>query len=242
MMQDKRRHKRFRLDVVEINGKMILAQKVEISDISQGGIALKTDRRLNVGKEYLITLGDKGSHIDVKGVIVRCELSKIEESSNGVQVPIYTAGMMFKDVPLNKITDLLNSIEKHKKEEALVIADRRLAVRFYITTPWEKTLSYPVQFKVIDISLSGMLIQTEEALVTESMIPMGLSLKADNPVNFIGKVAACRIAGDKEKAFYEICVEFKDLTDEGRTLLRQFIDYLALLDINTGEGKSRLLG
>jgi len=241
MIQDKRRHKRFRLDVVEINGKMILAQKVEIIDISQGGIALKTDRRLNVGKEYLITLGDKRSHIDVKGIVVRCELSNIEKRSNGEQIPMYAAGMMFKDVPLDKITDLLNSVEKHKKE-ALVIVDRRLAVRFYITTPWEKILSFPAQFKVKDISLSGMLIQTEEALGMGCMIPMGLSLKADNPVNFIGKVASCRNAGDKEKAFYEIGVEFTDLTDEGRTLLKQFIDYMALLDINTGEVKSTLSG
>ncbi|HXY53635.1 MAG TPA: PilZ domain-containing protein [Nitrospirota bacterium] len=241
MMQDKRRHKRFRLDVVEINGKMILAQKVEIIDISQGGIALKTDRRLNVGKEYLITLGDKRSHIDVKGIVVRCELSNIEKRSNGEQIPMYAAGMMFKDVPLDKITDLLNSVDKHKKE-ALVIVDRRLAVRFYITTPWEKILSFPAQFKVKDISLSGMLIQTEDALGMGCMIPMGLSLKADNPVSFIGKVASCRSAGDKEKAFYEIGVEFTDLTDEGRTLLKQFIDYMALLDINTGEVKSTLSG
>ena len=241
-MEDKRQHKRFRLDVVEINGKMILAQKVEIVDISQGGIALKTDRRLNVGKEYVITLGEKSSPINVKGIIVRCELSQIEERSNGQQFPIYTAGMMFKDVPLNKITDLLNSIEKHKKEEALVIVDRRLAVRFNLRTPWEKILSFPAQFKVKDISLSGMLIQTEEALGTESMIPLGLSLKADNPVNFIGKVASCRIAGDKEKALYEIGVVFTDLTDEGRTLLKQFIDYLALLDINTRERKGTILG
>ena len=241
-MQDKRQHKRFRLDVMEINGKMTLAQKVEIVDISQGGIALKTDRRLNVGKEYLITLGEKGDPINVKGIIVRCELSKIEERSNREQVPIYTAGMMFKDVPLNKITDLINSIEKHKKEEALVIVDRRLSVRFFITTPREKTLSFPAQFKVKDISLSGMLIQTEEALGKESMIPMGLSLKADKPVNFIGKVVSCRIAGNKEKAFYVIGVAFTDLTDEGRTSLKQFIDYLALFDINTGKGIIKLSG
>jgi len=241
-MQDKRRHKRFRLDVMEINGKMTLAQKVEIIDISQGGIALKTDRRLNIGKEYFITLGEKGSPINVKGIIVRCELSKIEERSNGEQVPIYTAGMMFKDVPLNKITDLLNSIEKHKKEEALVIVNRRLAVRFYITAPQEKTLSFPAQFKVKDISLSGMLIQTEEALGAGSMIPMGLSLKADNHVNFIGKVVSCRIAGDREKAFNVIGVAFTDLTDEGRTLLKQFIDYLSMLDIQAGEGKIQLSG
>jgi Tfp pilus assembly protein PilZ len=232
MMQDKRRHKRFRLDLMEINGKIILADKVEILDISLGGIALKTDRRLNVGKEYLITLGDKEKRIDVKGIIVRCELSKIEEKCNGERVPIYTAGMMFKNVPPDKIADFLNSIEKHKKEEVPVMVDRRLEVRFHITTPWEQTLSFPAQFKVQEISLSGMLIQTEEALGLESVIPMGLSLTADNPVNFIGRVASCRMAGDTGQAPYEIGVEFTDLTDEGRTLLKAFIDYLAVMEVH----------
>jgi c-di-GMP-binding flagellar brake protein YcgR len=237
MTQNTRRHRRFKLDLMEVNGKMMLAQKVEIIDIGLGGIALRTDRKLNVGKEYFITLDNMGKHIDVKGIIVRCELVKIEERHDGERIATYTAGMMFKNVPLDKITDFINSIEKHKKEEAPVMVDRRLAVRFYITTPWEKTLSFPVEFKVKNISLSGMLIQTEEALGTESMIPMGLSLKADNSVNLIGKVASCRTAGDKEKSYYEIGVEFTNLTDEGRTLLEQFIDYLALLDVNTGEDK-----
>jgi c-di-GMP-binding flagellar brake protein YcgR len=216
---------------MEINGKMILADKVEIIDISLGGVALKTDRRLNVGKEYLIKLGDKGKSIDVKGIIVRCELSTIEERRNGARVSIYTAGMMFKDVSPDTIADFLNSVEQDKKEAMPVMVDRRLTVRFYITTPWEKTLCFPAQFKVKEISLSGMLIQTEEALETESMIPMGLSLTADTPVNFIGRVASCRMTEDKGQAHYEIGVEFKDLTDTDRTSLKTFIDYLALTDV-----------
>lgn len=230
-MQDKRRHKRFRLDLMGINGKMILADRVEIIDISLGGVALKTDRRLNVGKEYLIKLGDKGKSIEVKGIVVRCELSTIEERSNGARVSIYTAGMMFKDVSPDAIADFLKSIEQDKKEAMPVMVDRRLTVRFYITTPWEKTLCFPAEFKVKEISLSGMLIQTDQALETESMIPMGLSLKADNPVNFIGRVASCRMTEDKGEAHYEIGVEFKDLTDTDRTSLKTFIDYLAVTDV-----------
>jgi c-di-GMP-binding flagellar brake protein YcgR len=214
-----------------INGKMILAERVEIIDISLGGVALKTDRRLNVGKEYLIKLGDKGKSIDVKGIVVRCELSTIEERSNGARVSIYTAGMMFKDVSPDTIADFLNSIEQDKKEAMPVKVDRRLSVRFYITTPREKILCFPAQFKVKEISLSGMLIQTEQALETESMIPMGLSLKADNPVNFTGRVASCRMTEEKGQAHYEIGVEFKDLTDTDRTLLKTFIDYLAVTDV-----------
>jgi len=237
-MQDKRRHKRFKVDVMEINGKIILAEKVEIMDISLGGIALKTDRRLNVGKEYVIKLGDQGKRIDVKGVIVRCELSKIEERCDGERVAIYTAGMMFKDVAPDKIAVFLNTIERHKKEEPPAAVDRRLTVRFYITTPGEHTLSFPSQFKVKEISLNGMLIQTGEALGAESMIPMGLSLTADNAVNFIGRVASCRVTGAEGQALYEIGVEFTGLTDEDRTSLTAFIDYLAAMEAAAGGEKS----
>jgi hypothetical protein len=99
VMHDNRRHKRFQSDSMELNGKMIMAQKVEIIDISLGGVALKTDKRLNVGREYLIKLGIKGESIDMKGTIIRCELSNIEEGSDGESVSIYSAGIMFKDIP-----------------------------------------------------------------------------------------------------------------------------------------------
>ncbi len=233
MTQNERRHKRFKLDLMEVNGKMMLAQKVEIIDISLGGIALRTDRKLNVGKEYLIRLDNMAKHIDVKGVIVRCELDKIEERYDGERVATYTAGMMFKDIAEDNIADFLSSIDKHQKEEVQVMVDGRSTVRFYITTPWQKTLSYPSQFKVKKISLCGMLIQTEEALGIESVVPMGLSLKADKPVNFIGRVASNRMAGGKEP-YYETGVEFTDLTDEGKTLLKAFVDYLAEMEIKAG--------
>jgi c-di-GMP-binding flagellar brake protein YcgR len=209
-----------------------MAQKVEIIDISLGGVALKTDRRLNVGREYSIKLGYKGKSIETKGIIVRCELSKIEERSDGESVSIYSAGIMFKDMPSNTIEDFINSIEHSKKDEVTV--DRRINVRFYINIPLDNTLNFPAQFKVKEISLSGMLIQTEHALEIENVIPMGLSIQADKPVNFMGRVASCRMTEDKGKAQYEIGVEFKDLTDKDRTLLNIFIDYLA----GTIEGKA----
>ncbi|HSB33685.1 MAG TPA: PilZ domain-containing protein [Nitrospirota bacterium] len=233
-MQDKRRHKRFKLDILEINGKLILAQKSEILDISLGGVALKTDRRLNVGKEYLIKLDYKGKSIDVKGVIVRCELSNIEER-NGEGVVIYAAGMMFKDPSSDMIADFINSIELDKKSTELATTDRRHCVRFTITTPFEKILSFPAQFKVKVISQSGMLIQTDQPMELESTTPMGLTLQeADKPINFIGRVASCQKKENGGQSHYEIGVEFKDLTDSDKTLLATFTDYLAALASGTG--------
>ena len=55
MQQDKRRYKRYRLELVDVNGKMSLADKVEIIDVSLGGVSLRVDRRLNPGREYLLS-------------------------------------------------------------------------------------------------------------------------------------------------------------------------------------------
>ncbi len=231
-MQDKRQYKRYSLDVIEINGKMSLADKVEIIDISVGGVALKADRRLNPGREYMLKLGEKGKSIDVTGVIVRSILSGIEERADGERVTIYTAGMRFKEGSEVKIADFLKSIEHGKKEASPATDDRRLHVRFQITAPGEKILNFPAQFKVKEISLSGIRIQTEQSLRIESMVPMGLTLNNDSTVNFNGRVASCRKMEDTGQAHYDIGVGFLDLTDRDRTLLKTFIDYLVMLEVN----------
>jgi hypothetical protein len=236
-MQNQRRHKRFKLDLIEIHSKMRFADKVEIVDISFGGVALKADSRLNIGREYLIRLGNEENSLDVKGIVIRSELSGIEERANGERVTIYTAGIRFQDDSVDKIADFFHkAMERGKKEKVEMTIDRRTNVRFQITAPWEKILSFPAQFKMKEISLTGMRIQAGQSLGIKSIIPLELSLKADNPVYFSGRVASCRMTEDKGQAPYEIGVEFLDLTDKDRTLLKTFIDYLAVTKVN-GEGE-----
>jgi len=109
MMLEKRRHKRFRLDLIEINGKLNVADNAEIIDISFGGVALKVDRRLNIGKECLFKLEDKRNSIDVKGIVVRCKLSGLEERYNRDKVSIYTAGMRFQEGSADMVADFIRS-------------------------------------------------------------------------------------------------------------------------------------
>jgi hypothetical protein len=232
-MQDHRRHKRFKLDLIEISGKMRFANKVEIIDISLGGVALKADSRLNIGREYLIRLGDEENSLDVKGIVIRSELSGIEERANGERVTIYTAGIRFQDGSADKIADFFhNAIARDKKEKVEMMVDRRINVRFQITAPWEKILSFPAQFKMKEISLTGMRIQTNQSFGIKSVIPLELSLKADSPVYFSGRVVSCLMTVGKGQAHYEIGVEFLDLTDKDKTLLKTFIDYLAATRVN----------
>jgi len=233
-MQNKRRHKRYKLDVIEISGKMTLSDKVEIMNISAGGIALNADIRLDIGREYSIKLGEKGKIIDVKGVIVRSELSGMEQRKKGEQVLIYSAGMMFKEGQEDKIRDFLSSIEQKAKKEVRVAVDRRLDVRFQIVTPQEKVLHYPAEFVVKEISLGGMRIHTTHPLSIETKIPMELALGAGKCVTFIGRVASCRSLNDKGQECQEIGVEFIDVKDTERTMLKTFIDFLNSMESDGG--------
>lgn len=228
-MNDKRQHKRYSLDVLEINGKMSLTDKVEILDISQGGVSIQADRRLNIGKEYIIKLQEKGKTLDVKGTVVRSELSGMEERGKGELVSIYKAGLMFSEVYADRISEFLKPLNKIINPSTV---ERRLHVRFTITTPQEKVLSYPVQFTVKSISLGGMLIRTEQSVETESNIPMELSLHDDKAVKFIGRVVSCTLMEGAAQAFNEIRVEFTDLTNKDKTLIKEFIDYLTEFKLN----------
>jgi len=225
LMQNTRRHKRFKLDLVELDGNYFLIDIVEVLDISFSGVSLKVDRGLTIGKEYLMTLVEKGNRLEVKCTVVR-SASGSEKRANGESVPRYTASMKFKDGQMHKIADFIDSLEQFKKEERPAMAERRRHVRFHFTIPLETLLSHAAQFKVKKISLSGMLIQSEHALEINSMIPMGLSLQADDPVNFIGRVASCHMTKDKGQVPYEIGVAFSDITDTGRMLLETFVDEL----------------
>ncbi len=226
-MQNKRQHKRIKLDIVELDGKMFLIDDVDVLDISLGGVSLKLDRGLNIGKEYLITLADKGKSIDVKGIAVHSALRETEERSNGERVTSHTARIKFKDGQTAKIAGILNSIQQLKKEEVPVTDDRRLHVRFRFTIPLDTILSHSAQLRVKKITLSGMLIQSEQALEINSLIPIELSFNTDDPVNFGGEIVTCQMCKDNG-AQYEIGVEFSDLTDKGRTLLKTFIDDLTV--------------
>jgi Tfp pilus assembly protein PilZ len=209
--------------------RMVLAHKVEILDISLGGVALKSDRRLNIGREYLLRLDEKGKKLDVRGIVVRSELSGIESRADGESASIYTAGVMFKDASPNIVSNFISAIT-HSKKEAAVTAYQKLNVRFNLITPSEKTLNFPSQFKVKEISISSMLIETDQALSKKSLIPMKLRLQADKHINLIGKVASCRMTGDKRQEHYEIGLEFNKLTDTETALLKSFIDYLAVME------------
>jgi hypothetical protein len=94
---EKRRYKRFTLDLVDLTVRMHQAEKVEILDLSFGGVSLKVDRRINIGRSYVMKLGHKWSSIEVKGTAVRSQVSGVAESFGEPRSLVYTAAMKFDE-------------------------------------------------------------------------------------------------------------------------------------------------
>ncbi len=223
-MRNKREHTRS--DLTKMQGKMTLASKIEIVDISLGGVAVKADKKLDVGRDYMIQLGDKGLSIDVRCQVVRSTLVGMETKPDGESVLIYAAGMKFKEGSEDKITAFLNTVELRTKTVEAPITERRSAVRFQITAPEQKVLFYPANFRVKDMTLSSMLIYSEQSLQKESMVPMELYLDDRSQLNFMGKVFSSRKMEDAGPVRYEIAVTYSDLPEKDRAMLKKFIDYL----------------
>jgi hypothetical protein len=93
-----------------IRRQVFFFDNVEILDISFGGVSLNVDRGLTVGKEYLMTLVEKGKSIAVKGIVVRSALSEPGERTDGERVAHYAVSMNFKDGQLHKVAELINSL------------------------------------------------------------------------------------------------------------------------------------
>jgi Tfp pilus assembly protein PilZ len=232
-MKEKRKHNRFTLDVAEVNGTMIRASDMKIIDISLGGISIKVDRRLNIGTDYLLKLSDRNEIMSVKGTVSWCSLVESKKAESGDRIPIYQAGLAFsglteKDTPL-----LDNFIERNKVDESSLPTGRRSTVRFRIETEEKALLQFPENFKVRQISLGGMRIDSDHKMEINSRIPMELFFDG-RPIRFIGRVVFCQALGQDTPTLYAAGIEFLDLSEVGQEVLASFIDYC-----ETGQGERR---
>jgi c-di-GMP-binding flagellar brake protein YcgR len=227
-VDDKRRYRRFRVDVMEINGRMVFADNVKILDISLGGISLKADRRLNIGTEYTLRMEEEGNVLTVKGTIVWSVLSETKEVPGGDIVPVYTAGMKFEDVSGEKSSEIMNFIEAHKQKvyesvDLSGINGLRHKVRVHINAPEKSSLNFSENYRVKILSFSGMLIGSDHPVNIGSILPMEITLPEYGTVGFMGRVASCRLMNDREHGHFDIGIEFKEMSEEGKERLKEFI-------------------
>jgi len=230
-VQDRRRHKRFKVVARGIKGEMMFAKDMEIIDISVGGILLKADKKLNPGSEHILKLKHKDKVISVKTSVVWSFLSEIQKNPSGDSIPMYTAGMQFKKVSKETINEIENFIKEHKKGEDKKVDiyksnGSRLYIRFHIVTSEKATLDFHESCKVKQLSLSGMLIESEHVQEIEDRLEMQIFLSEDKPIKLLGRVASCLLIDDEGPKHFDIGIEFLEMSKQDEEILKAFINSL----------------
>jgi hypothetical protein len=112
-MKERRCHKRYSLDSKNIQGEIPDADSVKILNISLSGALLETDKRLDTGNRYILKLECEYSTLVFEGLIMRLTLDKNIKDSKGNLIPIYTAGILFRDLSNEEIIGLAKFIKDH---------------------------------------------------------------------------------------------------------------------------------
>jgi len=230
-MPDNRRHKRFAVDDMEIHGKMVFASEVKVVNISISGISIKADRRLDIGSEYTLKIESSEKILSLRGVVVWSNICGSRAGSHGDQVPLYAAGLRFTDVLSDRMTELLDFIELHKTDP-----DHRVTgLRFRIDSAERAVMNFPSSYRVKRMSISGMLIESSQALEVDAKFAMEMSLPDDQTVRFTGKVSSCRLVPSKAPETYHIGISFLSMPEKDRERLGEF--FAMLRDLNRGQGR-----
>jgi hypothetical protein len=231
-MENRRRYKRYKVDILEIDGRILLARHVEILDISLGGISLLIDRKIDIDSEFTLKIEGKGNPLTIEGMVVWSFLSEYKNDTEGSVLPLHKVGMRFTDSSDEKKNEIADFIEAHKKDtdkevDLFSSSARRLYVRVQIETPEKSIIKVQEKCKVKVLGLGGMLIESGHALEIESRMPMELNLTGKKTITFLGRTASCMTTSAGKQERYDIGIEFLDMPEQHKQILKEFLDSLS---------------
>lgn len=108
--QERRKHERLQIEHLKVISEMPSASEVKIINISMSGILIKADRRLDIGKTYILKIGYKEYMVFVKTTVAWSFLLAGTEDVHGNITPFYIAGMQFTNSPDEKLQELFRVI------------------------------------------------------------------------------------------------------------------------------------
>lgn len=219
-MDERRRCPRFTVE--NIHGRLVAESEVDILNMSISGAAIKVERRLTMGGHYNLKLDRGGGMLAVKTEVVWSVLTEFRRDEDGDEIPVYSAGLKFVDVLTPRITELLSFIDEHK-----IIDEKRLGgLRMHIDAPGKASLDYPEGYKVLVLSRTGMLIETDHGMPLDGVCPMEVVLPGAQPLRFSGRVVTLKERLDDTRPRREIGIEFQEMSDADRSRLSKYLDSL----------------
>lgn len=227
-MTDRRLYQRFTADVMDIHGKIIYAKVVQMLDISIGGALLKTDKRLHPEKECILKIKDKGWILNIKSLVAWSSSDESIQMPKGYLVTSFRTGLKFMHDSKEKIKEIGDFIETHKQEVdkqvyGSILSGLRLHVRFKIEPPENTMLFFRQDYKIKNLGLGGMLIESDDSLDIGSKLYMEIFRSESKTIKVSGRVASCSLIKESDRERFAIGIEFLDIPEKDREMLKEII-------------------
>jgi hypothetical protein len=233
-LSNRRRHRRFTVDFMEIQGRASFTSDIAIRDLSIAGVSLVTDRRLEKGSEYSLNIGDHELDITVKGIVKWCSVLYDTDNLPGEARLRYAAGLQFSLLTHDEVASLARFIERHFIDKHTVVdipevSGSRFRIRFHLDHEEMATMKVDETYRIKQLSLGGMLFESDHAFERETRLHMELAIPDNISLDFVGRVTSCILSPEKP-AFFDVGIEFKTMHEPSKIKLKEFIRRLYLED------------
>jgi hypothetical protein len=188
-------------------------QPVEVINMSVGGVALRTDRPLEIGREHTLMVEGRGFHAELKAVAVWSKPPPASSPVEGQPAPEYTVGLRFVEL-----------LAPETQKAAGIFKEKRLSTRFRIKAKDLILVDVDDPCEVKLISRSGMLIWMERPLEVEGVYRIEIVPPEDLPIRLNGRIASQLKSTQRHVTRYDVGVEFLDMSEGDRERLDAFID------------------
>jgi Tfp pilus assembly protein PilZ len=231
---NQRRHRRFTVDIMEIQSRAVFACEVAIYDISISGVSLIADRRLDTGREYSIRIMDEDPDISLQGTVVWCSENESAICSDAYVHLKYAAGLKFTSLPQETRARLMTFIETHliDRDTQVKVQDmsgRRCNVRFHAERSEKAMLNVAEAYRVRKLSLGGLQLESDHDFELETRMHMSITIPGDVQLTFTGRVASCN-PSPSNPSHFDIGIEFIDMPEQEKIKLKALIRRLYLED------------
>jgi len=214
---NRRRHDRFSTE--NVHGNFSFSVEASVLNLSLGGLAVRTNTQLNIGRKYHFQLGASADAVQLTGSVRWCRMSGTEKKETGDIVPVYDAGISLDDVLTEKAEELLHFLEKNISLDL----KRRIAGRFKVTHSGPVVLESGSGFLVKQISISGMMIEADVALKPATDLELEMRLGRRKFTSAARIIYMAEIALQDETLRYRMGVEFVKISKKQKQVLENFI-------------------
>jgi Tfp pilus assembly protein PilZ len=223
---NKRRFKRYAVEGIDIQAKMIFAEIVELFNVSTGGACIITTKTVKPGDNIVLRITDENINRPLKCTIIWETEADDTKEKIGI---FHKAGLQFKGVMPETLIQLKDYMRESGIPDESKLEDtyKPSALRFKVHKNEKAVMSYPTSYPVKKISLGGMLVETDREFQVEQRYPMAIYLpKEKHPIRFQGRIASQVMFKNDQKHNYGIGIEFLNLAAHDKTRLNKFLALL----------------